>query len=112
MGLLSAMPTPPVTSHPAPARRTTHRPFSEWAEMVRLVEPLLLRYGAQIYFNGHDHNLQHIYAPAQSSSYHQVCSGAGSKVGAEFPRRGPPALFQYGGNGAVGGRCGGRVQGR
>ena len=87
------------------------------------------RYGVHAYFCGHDHNLQHIHAPARR--YHQassprrplvhalpspppkrthtthtrttppqVVSGAGSKVSPEFYRK-RDSPFQYPANGFV-----------
>ena len=50
----------------------------------------------QAYFNGHDHNLQHLHK--RTVGYHQICSGAGSRVGPEF-RGHKHSPFQYGGNG-------------
>lgn len=50
----------------------------------------------QACFNGHDHNLQHLHK--RSVGYHQICSGAGSRVGPEF-RGHKHSPFQYGGNG-------------
>ena len=46
------------------------------AELVELILPLLQRYQVQAYFNGHDHDLQHL----QSGSVNLFCSGAGSEV--------------------------------
>ncbi|MGE0741945.1 MAG: purple acid phosphatase family protein [Hyphomonadaceae bacterium] len=40
------------------------------------VRPLLERYGVQAYFNGHDHDLEHLNA----SGVDYVCSGSGSEV--------------------------------
>ncbi len=45
-------------------------------EMVELIEPLLKAHGVQAYFNGHDHDLQHV----QRGSLHCIGSGAGSSV--------------------------------
>lgn len=45
-------------------------------EMVALVEPLLKAHGVQAYFNGHDHDLQHV----QRAGLSCVGSGAGSRV--------------------------------
>ena len=42
--------------------------------MAERVKPLLERYGVQVYFNGHDHDLEHLV-------YHgvnYVCSGSGA----------------------------------
>jgi len=46
------------------------------AELVDLILPLLQRYQVQAYFNGHDHDLQHL----QAGSVNFFCSGAGSEV--------------------------------
>ncbi len=57
-----------------------HQPLSQW----------------QAYIHGHDHSLYHI-VPA-NSSYHQYCSGAGSKLSQGFLRDGD-APFQRSLNG-------------
>lgn len=44
--------------------------------IVKNILPLLEKYGVHAYFNGHDHDLQHL----QSGNIHYFCSGAGSKV--------------------------------
>lgn len=44
--------------------------------LVEHVLPLLQKHGVQAYFNGHDHDLQHL----QSGGVNFFCSGAGSKV--------------------------------
>ena len=44
--------------------------------IVDHVLPLLEKYGVQAYFNGHDHDLQHL----QAGGVNFFCSGAGSKV--------------------------------
>jgi acid phosphatase len=44
--------------------------------IIKHVLPLLEKYGVQAYFNGHDHDLQHL----QAGSVNLFCSGAGSKV--------------------------------
>ncbi len=46
------------------------------AELVRHVEPLLEKYGVQVFLNGHEHDLQHLRVGA----INYFCSGAGSKV--------------------------------
>ncbi len=45
-------------------------------EMVAQVLPILQRRGAQVYLNGHEHDLQHIVRDGLNF----VCSGAGSEV--------------------------------
>lgn len=42
--------------------------------MERFVRPLLERYGVRAYFNGHDHNLEHVRA----GSVDYICSGSGA----------------------------------
>ena len=44
--------------------------------IVEHVLPLIEKYGVQVYFNGHDHDLQHL----QAGKVNLFCSGAGSKV--------------------------------
>lgn len=84
-----------VGHHPI---RTNHRPDFKFEDMVLDVEPLLIKYGVQAYFAGHDHNLQHLHNP--ESGYHHVTSGAGSSIGHHFyGHKNSP--FQYGGNGFV-----------
>ena len=48
-----------------------HTPY-----IIAHVLPLLEKYGVQAYFNGHDHDLQHL----QAGNLNLFCSGAGSKV--------------------------------
>jgi acid phosphatase len=43
--------------------------------IVKHILPLLEKYNAQAYFNGHDHDLQHL----QAGKVNLFCSGAGSK---------------------------------
>lgn len=45
-------------------------------ELVERFLPLLKRHGVHVYFNGHDHDLQH----QESGCIHFFCVGAGSKV--------------------------------
>lgn len=84
-----------VGHHPI---RTNHRAWHIYPEMRDRLEPLLIKHGAAAYFNGHDHTLQHIHAP--SAGYHQINSGAGSRVGRVFhgTKHSP---FQHAGNGFV-----------
>jgi acid phosphatase len=44
--------------------------------IIQHVLPLLKKYGVQAYFNGHDHDLQHL----QAGNVNLFCAGAGSKV--------------------------------
>src|SRR6202012_251199 len=46
-------------------------------ELVERVKPLLERYHAQIYFSGHDHDLQHLREKGGSVDY--VVNGAGGE---------------------------------
>lgn len=46
------------------------------AMMVRHVRPLLERHGVQAYFNGHDHDLEHLV----EGGVHYVCSGSGAEA--------------------------------
>ena len=45
-------------------------------ELVERLLPLLQKYQVQAYFNGHDHDLQHL----QAGNLNMFCSGAGSTV--------------------------------
>ena len=45
--------------------------------LIQRLAPLLEKYGVQIYFCGHDHDLQYLKPPG---SVHYVVSGAGSRV--------------------------------
>ena len=45
------------------------------AELVETILPLLQQYQVQAYFNGHDHDLQHL----QAGKVNLFCSGAGSQ---------------------------------
>lgn len=62
------------------------------------VEPLLQKYGVQLYLAGHDHDLEHIHVPGQLT--HHIVSGAGSQVRPEFSSS-SDALFQQGAQGAL-----------
>jgi tartrate-resistant acid phosphatase type 5 len=55
--------------------------------LVKLVKPLLETYGVQVYFSGHEHNLQHHV----TAGIHYLISGAGSRV--RVVRRTEQALF-------------------
>ena len=84
-----------VGHHPI---RSNHRVDHKYEDMVADIEPLVIKYGAQAYFAGHDHNLQHIHNP--ETKYHHVTSGAGSSIGSHFygDKYSP---FQHAGNGFV-----------
>jgi len=84
-----------VGHHPI---RSNHRSDDKFSDMVDIIEPLLVRYGVQAYFCGHDHNLQYIYNP--NRGYHHVTSGAGSAIGDGFSGH-HDSPFQYAGNGFV-----------
>ena len=45
-------------------------------ELIRDINPLLERYGVQAYFNGHEHDMQHLHV----GSVDYFCSGAASKT--------------------------------
>lgn len=45
------------------------------ATLAHHVRPLLERYGVQAYFNGHDHDLEHLHA----NGVDYICSGSGSE---------------------------------
>jgi acid phosphatase len=42
--------------------------------LAERIQPLLERYGAQVYFNGHDHDLEHLV----ENGVDYVCSGSGA----------------------------------
>lgn len=44
--------------------------------LVKHIQPLLEKHGVRVFFNGHDHDLQHLAA----GKVNYFCSGAGSKV--------------------------------
>ncbi len=46
------------------------------SELIKKILPLLHEYKVQAYFNGHDHDLQHLIA----GDVNLICSGAGSQV--------------------------------
>lgn len=46
------------------------------AELVEHIEPLLERYGVQVFLNGHEHDLQHL----RVGKINYFCSGAGSQT--------------------------------
>jgi len=50
-------------------------PHGDTPYIIRHVLPLLEKHGVQAYFNGHDHDLQHL----QAGRVNLFCSGAGSK---------------------------------
>jgi hypothetical protein len=47
-------------------------------EMIDMVKPLLEKYNAQIYFCGHDHDLQHLHEKDRNVDY--FVTGTGSEV--------------------------------
>jgi acid phosphatase len=49
--------------------------YRNWYYLVETILPLLQEYGAQVYFNGHDHDLQHL----QAENLTMFCTGAGAK---------------------------------
>ncbi len=51
------------------------------SELITHFKPLLDRHGVQAYFNGHDHNQQHLTVDRVS----YICSGAGSQTGPVAP---------------------------
>ncbi len=59
-------------------------------ELIRDVQPLLERYGVQIYLNGHDHDMQRIVV----NGVNYVTSGAGSQT--RPSGRGPDTQFSLG----------------
>uniref|UniRef100_A0A1D2A0W5 Calcineurin-like phosphoesterase domain-containing protein n=2 Tax=Auxenochlorella protothecoides TaxID=3075 RepID=A0A1D2A0W5_AUXPR len=79
-------------------QRDVAQPQGYYKDTKRIIEPLLEKYGVQAYIHGHDHSLYHI-VPA-NSSYHQYCSGAGSKLSQGFLRDGD-APFQRSLNGFI-----------
>ena len=68
-----------VGHHPI---KTNHQKELQFDDMVEKVEPILIKHKVSAYMCGHDHNLQHIHDPA--TGYHQIISGAGSKIGEGF----------------------------
>lgn len=59
---------------------------------------LLQKYGVQVYFSGHDHNLEYIKLPHQGTHY--IVSGAGSKCDRPFTGQ-TNTLFQWQSSGFV-----------
>ena len=53
-------------------------------ELVQRINPLLEKHGVPVYFNGHDHDLQHIVR----GSVEYFNTGAGSKVRPPGPTEG------------------------
>ena len=60
-----------VGHHPA----YTGGEHGDTAYIIERVLPLMEKYGAQAYFNGHDHDLQHL----QAGKLNLFCTGGGSK---------------------------------
>jgi acid phosphatase len=67
-------------------------------ELVELVLPILKRRGAQIYLNGHEHDLQHI----ARDGIDFICSGAGSEVRPTGPTTGTKFALARSGFAVVG----------
>lgn len=63
-----------VGHHPIYA--DTNKPQSERLNMQKYVDPLLRKYGVDIYSAGHIHNFQHIRMPHSSVEYVVVASGS------------------------------------
>ncbi len=63
------------------------------AELVEHVEPLLERYGVQVFLNGHEHDLQHL----RVGKINYFCSGAGSQTRAT--KKDERTLFSLGDTG-------------
>lgn len=82
-----------VGHHPI---RTNHREKLE--DMIKHVEPLMIKHKVSAYFCGHDHNMQHIHFGGEN--YHQITSGAGSQIGDGF-NASADSPFQYAKNGFV-----------
>jgi tartrate-resistant acid phosphatase type 5 len=83
-----------VGHHPVRSNGEEH---GDTPELRRWVEPLLERYGVQLYLAGHDHDLELIREPGRAT--HHIVSGAGS---ATRPLAGTAdALFQHGAQGFV-----------
>ncbi|GAB4819676.1 hypothetical protein N2152v2_006722 [Parachlorella kessleri] len=81
-----------------PVRSNHAESEDKWRDMEDRVQPLLTKYGVQLYLCGHDHTLQYIYNPSQPTHY--VVSGAGSQTYNVFYRD-DDSPFQYGFNGFV-----------
>lgn len=48
------------------------------AEMIELINPLLIKYNVNLYLCGHDHDMQHILKPGSNVNY--FVAGSGSKL--------------------------------
>lgn len=68
-------------------------------ELPTHVQPILEKYGVQVYFNGHDHHLEHLRSPGRQYP-HYIISGAGSKVSPVKSNVGA-SIFKYHGSGFV-----------
>eukprot|EP00741_Cyanophora_paradoxa_P016560 tig00020927_g15990.t1 len=53
----------------------SYGPHGDQPELQRFIDPLLRMHKVHAYFNGHDHNMEHIKTPG---SPHYITSGAGS----------------------------------
>mmetsp|Transcript_893 Transcript_893/g.3291 ORF Transcript_893/g.3291 Transcript_893/m.3291 type:complete len:325 (-) Transcript_893:36-1010(-) len=67
-----------VGHHAMESASAVHGPIARFAVELR---PLLERYGADAYFAGHDHIMQHVHAPG-ARLHHFVCGGGGFMTGA------------------------------
>lgn len=65
--------------------------------LQRYVLPLLTRHGVRAYFNGHEHNLEHI----ERDGMHFVCSGAGAEARASHLTPGLREAFDHPGFASV-----------
>jgi acid phosphatase len=64
--------------------------------IIKNILPLLEKYGVQVWFNGHDHDLQHL----QAGKVNLFCSGAGSKPRAKMKST-PHTKFALGCSGFI-----------
>jgi len=55
-----------------------------YPELVAMLGPILKRHRVPLYFNGHNHELEHVV----DEGTHYVCTGAGSKMAPECARAG------------------------
>jgi len=60
--------------HPVYSAGAKH---GDTGELIANVKPLLEKHGVQVYFSGHDHNLQHLH---DDGPVHYVVSGAGART--------------------------------
>jgi acid phosphatase len=64
--------------------------------IIKHILPLIEKYGVQVYFNGHDHDLQHL----QSGKINFFCTGGGSKPRAALKKL-PQTKFGLGCSGFI-----------